>query len=116
MPQVLAAFVNSLTADSDVRMVERHIEWERLVQAEREALAAAASSRPAAPTGSSPVEVPSQQREEQQQTALVRRKPALERGYDLARPAVLGRVQMPFGLGMHAGLGPRQAHGGACPL
>ena len=72
MPQVLAAFVDSLTADSDVRMVERHIEWERLVQAEREALAAAASSRPADPTSGPPEEPPSQQRGEKQQTALVR--------------------------------------------
>ncbi len=39
--QVLAAFVESLDKGSDQKMVSRHREWEKLIQAERDALAKA---------------------------------------------------------------------------
>ncbi len=39
--QVLTAFVESLDKGSDQKMVTRHREWEKLIQAERDALAKA---------------------------------------------------------------------------
>lgn len=51
--QVLAAFVNSLDKGSDQKMVSRHREWEKLIQAERLALAKSSSENRGGPAESS---------------------------------------------------------------
>lgn len=105
--QVLAAFVNTLSDEADTKLVARHIEWERLVRAEREALAAADSGAPGSSLGS-----PAEPSEQQEASAFV--SPSCHCMH--VANACKSAASQASCLACIAGLGTGAADGAACAL